>query len=152
MSLGGFLAGGYFMILSNKISFLFYTGVIFIALSVVAYVDNSTEPTAHSSTIIYGADMREPVQCEFEEPLKYVTFINHWYDTNEEMYVDYITLSGDPDPEEEIWGWSNCIWEPKESWAACDMYLVKPEFVHADMYIDTMGHEALHASCGDFHD
>lgn len=107
-------------------------------------------PTINTYTIV-GENLRELVECEFEEPLKYVNLINHWYDSNEEMYADYILLA-EPVEHEEIWGWSNCIWQPEDSWAACDVYLVKPDFVHADMNIDTFGHEVLHGACGDYHD
>lgn len=101
---------------------------------------------------VTGANMREKIACEFDEPLKHLTLINHWYDSNAEMYADYIVLTKEQDQQEEIWGWSNCVWQPDDDWAACDVYLVKPEFVHADMYIDTFGHEAMHGACGNFHD
>jgi hypothetical protein len=100
---------------------------------------------------VVGEDLLETVECEFDEPLKHLTLINHWYDRNEEMYADYILLA-DPAIHEEIWGWSNCIWQPDDDWAACDVYLVKPDFVHADMNVDTIGHEVLHGACRDFHD
>ena len=103
---------------------------------------------------IVGEDMREEVECEFDEPLKYLNLIMHAYDTNPEMYADYIVLADndDLDLSEEIWGWSNCMWQPDDSWAACDVYYVKPDFVHADMNIDTIGHEVTHGICGDYHD
>lgn len=100
---------------------------------------------------IYGEDLREEVRCEFDEPLKYVSLIMHAYDSNEEMYADYILLAK-PAEHEEIWGWSHCVWQPEDEAAWCDIYYVKPEFVHADMNIDTIGHEVTHATCGGFHD
>ena len=106
--------------------------------------------TIHAYVVV-GSDVREEVQCEFDEPLKYLNLIMHAYDTNEEMYADYITLA-DPVEHEAIWGWSNCVWQPDDRWAACDIYYVKPDFVHADMNIDTIGHEVTHALCGDFHE
>jgi hypothetical protein len=109
-----------------------------------------TQRVEHYYTIV-GEDMREPVRCEFEKPLKYVNLIVHWYDTNEEMFADYITLADDPS-HDEIWGWSSCVWQPHDDWAACDIFVVKPDFVHADMNIDTLGHEVLHGACGGFHE
>lgn len=108
------------------------------------------ESSIHTYTVS-GANVREKVHCEFDEPLKHLTLIMHWYDTSEEMYADYITLA-DPVEHEEIWGWSNCAWQPDDNWAACDVYVVKPDFVHADMNIDTIGHEILHGACGDYHE
>ena len=96
-------------------------------------------------------DTREPASCEFEEPLKHITLIMHWYDTHEELNADYILLA-EPVEEEEIWGWSNCVWQPEDNWAACDIYVRKPDKVRADMDIDTLGHEVYHGACGDFHD
>ena len=113
------------------------------------YEDNSMSKI-HTYTV-HGEDMREQVACEFEEPLKYINLIMHHYDTNEEMYADYI-LKADPVEHEKIWGWSSCVWQPEDSWAACDVFVVKADFVHADMNIDTLGHEVTHATCGDFHD
>ena len=109
-----------------------------------------TKRVVNAYTVV-GSDMREKVQCDFEEPLKHLTLIMHWYDTNAEMYADYITLANRVE-HEEIWGWSDCLWQPDDDFAACDIYVVKPDFVHADMNVDTMGHEVLHAACGNFHD
>lgn len=105
----------------------------------------------HTYTIV-GEDITEAVSCEFDEPLQYLNLIMHHYDSNEEMYAEYLELEEPEDPEEAIWGWSRCIWQPADSWAACDVYVVKPDFVHADMNIDTIGHEVYHGACGDYHD
>lgn len=112
---------------------------------------NDVRTVTSRTTLIAPQDMRERVKCEFDEPLKHISLIMHWYDTNEEMYADYI-LYADPAEEEAIWGWSQCVWQPDDDWAACDIYVVKPDFVHADMNIDTLGHEVLHGACGGFHD
>jgi hypothetical protein len=112
--------------------------------------DTTTSTHVYYKMEVVGSDMREKVACEFEKPIKHLTLINHWYDTNAEMYVDYILLA-EPVEHEDIWGWSKCIHQPEDSAAWCDVYLVKPDFVHADMNIDTIGHEVLHGSCGDFH-
>ena len=127
---------------------------------IVSKLSNPVDPTEddilqheilHSLTI-YGEDMKEEVECEYDPPLKHVTLIMHWYDSHAELNFDYQTLikQDDEDPE-EVWGWSNCMWQPGDSWAACDIYTVVPTFVHADQAMDTLGHEVLHASCGGFH-
>ena len=123
----------------------FYMGILYEQGKTPAFLERKI-----NTYTIVGENMRERVQCEFDEPLKYVNLIMHAYDSNEEMYADYILLA-EPVEHEEIWGWSNCVWQPEDSWAACDVYYVKPEFVHADMNIDTIGHEVLHGMCGDFH-
>ncbi len=142
------LWGAYFAALGLK--FYWYTEVKGFVLTMPrgGYGEVSHEINTYT---IKGANLRERVKCEFDEPLKYVTLINHWYDTNEEMYADYITLA-DPVEHDEIWGWSDCVWQPEDSWAACDVYVVKPEFVHADMYVDTIGHEVYHGACGNYHE
>lgn len=111
-----------------------------------------SEPRIEFGTAkIVAIEQRELVECEFEEPLKYITTIIHWYDTNEEMYADYIALA-EPNDHDEIWGWSDCAWDEEDNAAWCDIYAVKPTFVHADMYMDTLGHELLHGACRGFHD
>ena len=132
------------------VKFYYYTEVKGYVLTMPAGGYGEVEYKVNAYTVV-GENMREEVACEFYEPLKHLTLIMHWYDSNEEMYADYITLA-DPVEREEIWGWSNCAWQPEDNWAACDVYVVKPDFVHADMNIDTIGHEILHGSCGDFHD
>ncbi len=123
---------------------------MFLALTQPWTWDDTPQGKIHTYTVV-GENLREEVKCEFDEPLKYLNLIMHDYDSNEEMYADYILLA-DPVEHEEIWGWSNCIWQPDDSWAACDVYYVRPDFVHADMNIDTIGHEVTHGICGDFHD
>lgn len=122
-------------------------------LGVSRGIDQMSEATIRTinAYTVVGEDMREAVACEFDEPLKYVTLIMHWYDSNAEMYADYIALADDP-MHEAIWGWSSCVWQPDDSWAACDIFVVKPDFVHADMNMDTIGHEILHGACGDYHE
>ena len=99
---------------------------------------------------VSGSDVAETFKCEFDKPLKHVTLINHWFDTNEELMVEYL-LSRGPDDPEEVWGWSSCLHQPDDNWAACDIYAVVPTYVHADMNMDTVGHESMHGACGDFH-
>lgn len=94
---------------------------------------------------------REEATCEFDKPLKYLNLIMHWYQDYDELYADYILLA-QPADKEEIWGWSNCQWQPEDSWAACDVYAVEPDYVHADMNIDTLGHELFHGACGGYHE
>lgn len=100
---------------------------------------------------VRGSDMREQVECEFDPPLKYLTLQMHWYEDSAELNADYILLA-DPADHDEVWGWSNCSHDEENNSAWCDVYAVKPDFVHADMNVDTIGHEVLHGSCGDFHD
>lgn len=97
------------------------------------------------------------VNCEFDPPLKHLTLIMHYYDTHEEMFEDYIVLNEELKPDENgeykpIWGWSAWIWQPDDDWAAGDVYTVVPEYVRADTAMDTIGHETLHGSCGNFHE
>jgi len=148
----------------------FFVGVFFVLLTVLVlwsgmkwiwYVELKgymlVAPSMHVAQLqsintytVQGEDLREEVACQFDEPLKYLTLIMHDYADNAEMYADYITLA-EPVEHEEIWGWSNCVWQPEDNWAACDVYYVKPDFVHADMNIDTIGHEVVHGICGDYH-
>lgn len=125
------------------------TGVLMRAADNYGMTNESQHVVTQS--VIVGSDMREEVECEFDPPLKYINLIMHWYDTNEEMYADYILMADDP-KHEDIWGWSSCIWQPDDSWAACDIFVVTPDFVHADMNVDTLGHEVLHGACGGYHD
>lgn len=99
---------------------------------------------------VVGSDMREPVKCEFAH-LKYLTLQMHWYDDSATLNADYIAYA-EPADEDEVWGWSNCDHDEENNSAWCDIYVVKPDYVHADMNIDTIGHEVLHGACGDFHD
>lgn len=108
-------------------------------------------PVQFESDVIDMALAREKVKCKFNPPLKYVTLINHWFDNNEDMYADYI-LRAEPNDQEEIWGWSNCVWQPDDNAAWCDIYAVIPEYVTADMNMDTIGHENVHAACGNYHE
>ena len=138
----------YFAALGVK--FYWYTEVKGFVLTMPEGGYGEVMHTINTYTIV-GEDMREEVVCEFDEPLTHLTLIMHDYPDNEEMYADYITLA-EPVEHEEIWGWSNCMWQPDDSWAACDVYYVRPDFVHADMNIDTIGHEVTHGICGDFHE
>lgn len=110
---------------------------------------NPSKPRVELGPVMFMSD-REPVKCEFEKPLKHVTLINHWYMDWDELNADYLALA-EPNDEEHVWGWSNCIWQPDDDAAWCDIYAVVPLFVQADMYMDTLGHEVLHGSCGGFH-
>jgi len=110
---------------------------------------NTSGPRVEYGPIVI--ESREPVKCEFDPPLKHITVIMHWYDGWRELNLDYQLLA-EPDSTGEVWGWSNCIWQPEDDFAACDVYAVLPEFVHADMAVDTLGHELLHGACRYFHD
>ena len=112
----------------------------------------SQEVSVIQASVIQGSDMQERVKCQFEEPLKHITLIMHYYDDRDELNLDWNTYGNPEESDEEIWGWSDCAWQPRDNAAWCDMYVMKPEFVHGDMDIDTAGHELTHATCGDFHD
>ena len=111
-------------------------------------------PVVFESTVITESEATLEIEefvCEFDPPLKHITLIMHYY-------TDYVMLNeeyweSNPDDDEEVWGWSACIWQPKDDWAACDVYLKIPDtVVDVDDYaIETAGHENWHASCGYFH-
>lgn len=125
----------------------------------IVFFEQSKNPSINASkprielgpVFIEDGGLREPFKCEFDPPIKHVTLINHWYTDWAELNADYLLLAK-PNDEEEVWGWSNCVWQPEDDWAACDIYAVIPEFVDASMAVDTYGHEALHGACRDFHD
>jgi hypothetical protein len=168
MVLRGFFLGGKMHITLKKIWNWLGFGllgwimvyVLWAGLNWIWYVDIKgyalASPSMHVSQqpqlVLVGDDIREQVACQFDEPLKYINLIMHYYDDPVELNLDWNTY-GDPEEKgEEVWGWSDCVWQPEESWAACDIYVVKPSYVHADMNIDTAGHELTHATCGDYHD
>lgn len=78
-----------------------------------------------------------------------VVSVLHLYDDYAELNLDYQTLSDQK--EEEVWGWSDCEWQPEQNYAACDIYTIRPTYVHAEMAFDTLGHEVWHGVAGDFH-
>jgi hypothetical protein len=75
----------------------------------------------------------------------------HWYSDREELNADFITLAA-PNDFDQVWGWSNCVWQEEDDAAFCDVYAMQPTFVYSDMDIDTIGHEVFHAACRDFHE
>lgn len=78
-----------------------------------------------------------------------VVSVLHLYDDYAELNLDYQTFSDQK--EEEVWGWSDCEWQPEQNYAACDIYTIRPTYVHAEMAFDTLGHEVWHGVAGDFH-
>lgn len=106
----------------------------------------------HLSTTIYGADTTIPVKdTGMENTVVVASF--HFFDTYEDLNFEYNTLwLEDGEEEQELWGWSNCEWQPEANVAFCDIYTIRPEFVHSDMAMDTIGHEIWHGVTGDFHD
>jgi hypothetical protein len=80
-----------------------------------------------------------------------VVSVLHLYDDYKELNVDYLTHA-DTDDSDEVWGWSDCEWQPDQNYAACDIYTVRPTYVHAEMAFDTLGHEVWHGATGDFHE
>ena len=138
---------------ATGVEFLWYTEVKGYTLTMPAggygEVSRSSKPRIELGPALFMSD-REPVECEFEKPIKHVTLVNHWYTDWDELNADYIALA-DPNDEEHVWGWSNCSWQQEDDASWCDIYAVVPLFVQADMYMDTLGHEVLHGSCGGFH-
>lgn len=109
-------------------------------------------PQLFASTVIEGADTTEEViDTGMENTIVVVSF--HLYETYAELNFDYNTVFKEPDePEQELWGFSNCEWQPEANAAFCDIYTIRPQFVHSDMAIDTIGHEVWHGVAGPFHD
>lgn len=97
------------------------------------------------------ATVASVVTCDFEKPLKHLTFIAHWYETYDELQKAYNALA-ERDTEIAVWGWSECMWEPEDDFAVCDLHVVAPLFVRANDAMDTLGHEVFHGACGSFHE
>lgn len=107
------------------------------------------ELTPHLTVVpLQVVDDREKVECEFDEPITIVVSVLHYYDSYEELNHDYQVWGVGVG---EVWGWSTCEWQPENNYAACDIYTVHPVYIHADMAMDTIGHEVYHGSCGGYH-
>jgi len=104
----------------------------------------SYEGVAHME---YGLTVgAEAVIPEYD--ITVVVSILHWYDDYEELNLDHVALAGD---DEEVWGWSNCEWQPENNVSLCDVYSVRPEYL-LSAEIETLGHEILHGAFGSFHE
>ena len=93
---------------------------------------------------------RELVKCEFDKPITHLTFIMKYYDDYDSLNLAYQKHTEGKDTG-EVWGWSTCLLQPEDDWAACDIHMVYPKYVHTDMAIETFGHEGYHGACGDYH-
>ena len=91
----------------------------------------------------------EKVKCEFGKPITIIVSVVHYYDDYDELNLDHMTFTGD---DSEVWGWSDCEWQPKHNYAACDLYTVLPRLVPDQAAFHTIGHEVFHGSCGSFHE
>ena len=148
------------LVAASGVSLLMWACII-MAIMVSCYVDGAYAeariefgPVVLESTVITESEETleiEEFACEFDPPLKHITLIMHYYTDYVTLNEEYLELN--PDEEDEVWGWSDCIWQPKDDWAACDVYLKIPDtVVDVDDYaIETAGHENWHASCGYFH-
>ncbi len=125
-----------------------WTVVFLAALGVSSLLEPASVPrVAYGAAVIEGA--RELVECEFDEPLTVIVSIMNYYDDYDELNLDHLTLTGD---DTEVWGWTNCEWQPEHNVALCDVYTLLPTYVRDDPVLDTIGHEQTHGSCGDFHE
>ena len=127
--------------------------VVFLASVAVSRVFREPDPVQSTSYIEFGDTViestRELVECEFDEPITVIVSVMHYYDNYEELNIDHLTLTGD---DEKVWGWSDCEWQPDNNAAFCDVYTFMPKYVQDDFAMDTIGHEQMHGSCGDFHE
>lgn len=132
---------------------LLYIFAFSLGALVVDYYHSNREPVKLTPHIEYGflgiENLRELVDCELEEPITVIVSIMNYYDDYEELNLDHTAMTGD---DEEVWGWTNCEWQPEHNIAMCDVYTLLPEYVQDDPVMDTMGHEQLHGSCRDFHE
>lgn len=140
--------------LAMTIAVLMMWGLIILAAFGAYHLfEEDLEPVQLAGLQLIAHDVQERVECEFDKPITIVVSVFRWYESHEELNFDYKTLiqQGNEGLAEEVWGWSNCEFQPDNDIAICDVYAVVPEFVHADMNMDTIGHEVLHGACGDFH-
>ena len=142
-----------------KIILLFLVFIVVIGGLYIA-VDYTPEPRIELGPVVFerlviteSEDILtiEEFECEFTPPIKHITLIMHYYPNYAMLNEEYWNLN--PDDDDEVWGWSACIWQPEDDWAACDVYLKIPDtVVDVDDYaIETAGHENWHAACGNFH-
>lgn len=131
---------------------------IIFTLIVGVYVFQITKPRGQEvRPVVLGSDIteqvfaeRERVECQFDKPIGIIVGVMHYYDSYEALNITYQN-AGDMDPDEEVWGWSFCEWQPEHNYAACDIHTVLPEFVESNV-MDTIGHEFWHGACGYFHE
>ena len=90
---------------------------------------------------------RAKVDPEFE--ITMVVSVFHLFDSYEELQHTYII---DGWGTNEVDGWSDCEWQKKHNYAACDIFTVRPEYVRDDPAMDTIGHEVWHGVAGDYHE
>jgi hypothetical protein len=82
-----------------------------------------------------------------------VLSVLHLYDDYPALNADYRKRMAERGEETngDVWGWSDCEWVPDHNYAGCDIYTVRPTYVHAEMVFDTLGHEVWHGVAGSFH-
>lgn len=95
------------------------------------------------------SDDREVIDPEFE--ITTVVSVFHLFPNYAALNHTY-HLDGRSDNGDDVWGWSNCEWQPDHNYAACDIYTVRPEYVLGDPAMATIGHEVWHGVAGSFHD
>ena len=139
-------------------------GIGFIVSVLTGSSEGEPEPAVQLSAMTIDAN--QIIQCEFDKPITNILSIVRWYDDYETLNDEYHEYMQEwytqedldemgYDPENEIWGWSNCEWQPENDIAFCDVYTVLPTvMIEGEMSaeFDTFGHEVFHGACGDFHD
>lgn len=148
---------GYFFALGVK--FFWYTEVKGYVLTMPAggygevFVDSGPKVTLLPLTVNGIAGERERVIDTGMENTVVVS-VFHLYDNYRDLNSDYQHFMVDRGElvGGEVWGWSDCEWQPDQNYAACDVYTVRPTYVHAEMAFDTLGHEVWHGVAGDFHE
>ena len=139
---------------TTKVVFIIITVVLgwavgfFTAMGIFQFVGPASEPRIEFGATVLEGD-RELVKCEFDEPITVIISVMHYYDNYDELNKDHLEFTGD---HSQVWGWSNCEWQPEKNAALCDIYTIMPKYVSDDPAMDTIGHEQTHGSCGDFHE
>ena len=73
----------------------------------------------------------------------------NWFDTEEELAEAVSALGYEVDQNLEL---SLCEVHPEQNIGWCELWLVKPQTVIGDPFMDSLGHEAAHGFFGDFHE
>lgn len=93
-----------------------------------------------------------------EEEITMVVSVFHFFENYEILNINWVEWWHENNPGRpnaylpNVWGWSDCERQPEHNYAACDIYSIRPEYVRADMAMDTIGHEVYHGVVGEFHE
>ena len=88
----------------------------------------------------------EPVKPEYLVSNLLLTV--NWFDTEEELSAAVSALGYEVDESLEL---SLCEVHPDQNIGWCELWLVIPETVIGDPFMDSIGHEAAHGFFGNFH-